>query len=438
MRQLRLQERDEVTIGASATLSDADVSALCRLEPILPAGCLSWRPRAVRFGPFCGVLRAGDLTIELLPKTGDSLDGEKGVLVAMLRTVGGLVTHVTGEASLNQQRIHLLDQFIFDFCTRVTSMLREGAIARYQQFEDNLTTVRGRLAFTEHFRRNAVTHTHLFCQHDERTVDNPHNRALKAVLHGLRLSAVSTHARGVVDTLLHRFADVSSTTVRPTDFDQLHFDRTTTRWRPTFERAKWLLEGLFPDVRAGAIDGTCLLFNMERLFEAFLGVMVRKAWRDHRNNLNVVLQGPKRDLAASSQGPAFELRPDISIIERDRVVRILDAKWKALDATSANLGVDRADVYQLSAYAGRYGCENIGLVYPVAPSVPAGVRVFRLQIPGNPLLSVHIINVRELALTGALPAELRPQPGSLSMAMLMAHSWPVAPNQGHLPPTTPT
>jgi len=409
MRQLRLQERDEVTTGGSATLTDADVMALARLEPFLPAGCLSWRPRSLRFGPFCGVLRAGDLTIELLPKTGASLDGEKGVLVAMLRAVGALVTYVAGEASLNQQRVHLLDQFILDFCTRVTFLLREGAIAHYQQFDDNLTTVRGRLAFTEHIRRNAITHTHLFCQYDERTVDNPHNRALKAVLHCLRSSAVSTHARGVVDTLLHRFADVAATTVKPRDIDQLHFDRTTARWKPTFERARWLLEGLFPDVRAGEVDGTCLLFNMERLFEAFLGVKVRRAWKDHGSNLDVALQGPRRDLAASSQGPAFELRPDISIIEGDRVVRIFDAKWKTLDAASSNFGVDRTDVYQLAAYAGRYRCENIGLVYPVAPSVPAGVRTYRLQTPGNPLLSIHIIDVRELALAGALPAELRPQ-----------------------------
>ena len=55
----------------------------------------------------------------------------------------------------------------------------------------------------------------------------------------------------------------------------LSFDRIIIHWKPVFERAKWLLQGLFPDVRTGAVAGICLVFNMERLFEEFIGAKVR-------------------------------------------------------------------------------------------------------------------------------------------------------------------
>ena len=45
---------------------------------------------------------------------------------------------------------------------------------------------------------------------------------------------------------------------------------------------------------------------------------------------------------------------------------ILDAKWKRVDATTDDLkhGIQQADVYQLYAYAKRYRCSVVALVYP--------------------------------------------------------------------------
>ena len=45
---------------------------------------------------------------------------------------------------------------------------------------------------------------------------------------------------------------------------------------------------------------------------------------------------------------------------------ILDAKWKRVDATTNDLEhrIQQADVYQLHAYATRYRCSTVALVYP--------------------------------------------------------------------------
>jgi 5-methylcytosine-specific restriction enzyme subunit McrC len=168
---------------------------------------------------------------------------------------------------------------------------------------------------------------------------------------------------------------------------------------------------LFPDVRSGELDGTCLLFNMERLFEAFLGAKLQKAWQSTREgNYLAVLQGPTRSLAQSEVDHAFRLRPDITVLDDSRVVvRIFDAKWKLLDPKASSFGVSPSDVYQLAAYASRYSCERVALVYPASVACPAGlVQSYRLAIPGAPILEVHAVDIRDLARNGSLPLELRP------------------------------
>ena len=68
MRYLNLRERDTVGVGQGHPLSEREADGIARLADRLPKGSLAWEHRALRFGPFCGVLRTSDLTIELLPK----------------------------------------------------------------------------------------------------------------------------------------------------------------------------------------------------------------------------------------------------------------------------------------------------------------------------------------------------------------------------------
>ena len=413
MRRLTLRERDTLQVGTDQGLGEHEVRAFAQLQPSLPAGALIWEHRAIRFGPFCGVLRAGDVTVELLPKIDDGYDTDDtacGLLIAMLRTTGTLNVSNVGEAGLAQQTRHLLDCFILDFCVRVNLALRGGAIVHYQEYAENLNALRGRIRLTEHLRLNSFDQSRLYCGFDERTIDNPHNRALKAVLTRLVPLTASAPAKAIVTTLLHRFDEVTQTPVTPLDIDHLSFDRMIHRWEPVFERAKWLLQGLFPDVRGGEVNGSCLLFNMERLFEAFLGVKLRQAWQTpSAGHFRVVLQGPRQILAQSEKRAAFRLRPDIAVMDGDRVIRIFDAKWKRLDSRISNSGILISDVHQLTSYASRYSCDRVALVYPASAAFPAGViDTFTLGIPNKPNLNIHAVDIRRLADGAGLQSDLCP------------------------------
>lgn len=407
MKYLSLRERDLVPVGADGPLSEREADGIARLAAQLPKGSLGWEYRALRFGPFCGVLRTPEVTVELLPKIDSRLDtttNARGLLVGMLAAAGELRLTKVGEAGLGRQTTHLLDIFIQDFCSRVKAALHGGAIASYTERTENLNAIRGRLQLTEHLRRNAFDRSHLMCRFDERTIDNPFNRALKAVLRVLLDHALNPKTKAIATSLLHRFDQVADQPVNAAALEALPFDRTNSHWREVFDQAKRLLAGLYPDVRFGDAQGSALLFNMERLFEEVLARRIRRECRKLvGRRLQVESQKPQRLLATTG----FLLRPDITVRDADTIVAILDAKWKQLDPDEPNSGVSSADAYQMNAYSNRYQCERLALLYPASPRCPAGlVREFSFQTPIRPMLNVLALDIFDLVFGKSLPPEL--------------------------------
>lgn len=405
MRRLTFQEREGVSIGPAGEISELEAEGLARLAGRLPSGALTWGHRSLKFGPFCGVLQTEQLAIEILPKIdhgSDSSEEMRGLLVAMLARAGELGSKRVGDAVLGQQHSHLLDIFIEDFCSQVKSALRGGAIARYTERTENLNAIRGRLELTEHLRANAFDRSHLLCRFDERSIDNPHNQALKGVLRILLRFALSPRTRAMVAAFLHRFDEVTDRRITTREVDALRLDRTIRHWEPVFAQARWLLAGLYPDVRTGDAAGSALLFNMEKLFETVLGLRIRHACQARAGSrLSVGLQGPVKNLATSD----FQLRPDITIQSGNETAAVLDAKWKRLDLSEPNSGVSSSDAYQMNAYASRYRCKRLALVYPASRDCPPGkITEFVLRTQDRPMLEVIAVDVRELAFGSGVPA----------------------------------
>ena len=178
------------------------------------------------------------------------------------------------------------------------------------------------------------------------------------------------------------------------DVAKLPRDRTTRRYDQVLTWCEWLLSLTSPALSTGMARAPGLLFDMNKLFEAYVSGMVEQASGD---NFVVHRQGPAQALAARGAADAFMLRPDITVWQTDsdggagNIHRVLDAKWKRLDPHEAQWGVDQADIYQLLAYAVRFGCTQLELVYPqpgVALSASDGLPMF--EIADSALGSVRI------------------------------------------------
>ena len=372
-------------------LSEAEAQALLKLNDLRRGFCHRLSG-GIKLAQHCGIVRLPNCVVEVLPKVGmadartpDELERSRGALLAMLHSARQVTITKTGPVP--QQVVHapLLDIFVEAFLHCALDQARHGLLSRYVAHADDLPVIKGRFQAHGHVRRNVARPHLLHCEYDEFTADNAYNCAVRATLETCRswISRASTH-RMWFETQA-RYASVSVMKMSAANVARLPRDRTTHRYGPLLAWCEWLLAMASPALSAGASHAPGLLFDMNRLFEAHA---VRLEEASVGIDRIVHTQGPPLHLATHGQADAFLLKPDITVwhVGSDGAAtdidRVVDAKWKRLNPQASDFGVDEADIYQLLAYALRYGCTSLELAYPqpVGPE-PSGRRppVFTLQ-----------------------------------------------------------
>ena len=366
---------------AKKELGRRHADVLEKLEKKLPSKAWAWGNRKIKFANFCGVVSLGNFSIEILPKIDRpelKADKEKSrdVLVRMLVKARRLKLYRTGLAEIDIQKRNLLDIFILHFCEQLRIQLAQGMIRKYVKREKNLNVLRGRLLTERQFKLNLAHRERLFCRYDELSEDNVYNRILKFVLGILIKEATGSRAFQQVSELLMRFDLISDSSVNSSSLDSLNFDRLTERYEPIFDQCGYFLKGFYPDVRAGKEPCLSVLFDMNRLFEEYVGAELRKeAWK---LGLRLREQGLWEYFATRQDSGelVFRMAPDFSFLDRqDRPVGIADAKWKILNEEEKNLGITQADMYQMGSYASVYGVKSLALIYPMQKKLTKPVRL---------------------------------------------------------------
>lgn len=339
-----------------------------RLEKQLPARTFSWGARSVKFAHYCGVISLGNLTLEILPKIYGK-EQEPGAcrkaLVRMLQKARVIKPAKGGTAKIALQKHVLLEIFILHFCDLLHAELMQGMIRHYVTNEGSLPVLRGRLRVEEQLKQNLAHRERLFCRYDELSADNTHNRIIKYVLRLLLRLSTGVIVRKQLTELLMRFDDIADVVVDVAVLDRLQFDRVTNRYEAIFTQCRWFLQGLHPDVTVGNAACLTLLFDMNRLFEAYVAASLRKrAWQ---KGLQLREQGPRKYMMLRNDRneQLFLMKPDIVFLDSNmQPAAIADAKWKILDDREKKFGVSQSDLYQMVGYGLRYDVDNLALVYP--------------------------------------------------------------------------
>lgn len=117
-------------------------------------------------------------------------------------------------------------------------------------------------------------------------------------------------------------------------------------------------------------DAEGLLIDVAELWELFLLRCVQRACPPGLRVEHGTTAGRRDHLLHSADGRygMGRLKPDVLVLDDHGVVAVLDAKYKRLaDSRQRPRGVDREDLYQLAAYAGRYAPSHVAaLLYPRA------------------------------------------------------------------------
>ena len=306
--------------------------------------------------------------LEILPKIDldarveDSVECTRRVFLEMLRSWRRLPAQLPNSDIRSMSRFPMLEVFVRQFLHMLARLARNGLARRYVSMEENLRYLRGRIVFGPHLRDNASDRTRFYTSHDELSVNRPANRLIHTALNRLAPRIRNDANRRLLREVLPAFDDVPLSADANADWRTHHIDRSMNHYRPVMQ---WV--GLFLFNRglatfSGMNRNVSLLFPMEQVFEDFIA----GSFRRYQQRYAVISQGPRRAMASIGDNPVFSTMPDIALRTGRNVRLVLDAKWKHVDATTDDLkhDIQQADVYQIYAYAKRYRCEAVALIYP--------------------------------------------------------------------------
>ncbi len=318
------------------SVTPAQVDALERLSQRLKSAGLKGdvfkhaNRTTLKAQQFVGVMQLGADAIEIIPKI-DGLDDRSTRinLFRMLARTRRLAIPEADLARLAAQKLTILEIFIRLFCDKLFVEVHRGLVSRYERHSDNLPALRGKLLTGLQATLNAFHPERFQCEFDEFTVDTPVNRVLKAAVRRLRrVTRNGDNARRLaeLDFTLEGVSDVPAAAL---EWHRLHFDRANPRYEPLVAMARMILLNRTQDVTSGGLEGFGLVFDMNELFEEYIGEVARATFAP--SGWQVVLQGPSLYLLQDRNTGAglFQTKPDITGLRNGRPVWIIDTKWKA-------------------------------------------------------------------------------------------------------------
>lgn len=381
-----IREWEKLVYGVGeGRIPDSHASRLAALAERSPfagrggGGVLEHGRHALRARGVIGILSTGDLSLEILPKidvdSGETVDQQNATvrkrLVHMLAVALDLKLDLGAITDLAWQRETLLEILIRIFCTKLTEALRKGMPRRYINRDEDLPVLRGQLDITRQFMRHAADHSRLACRFDLLSNDTPLNRIMKAAV--VRLARVSRRPTNQqhLRELAFVYAEIAEEPVSALRWDQVVIDRTNRAWQDLYSMARLFLQNRYQTTTSGNGEGTTMMFEMNSLFEEFVGRSLVRALAG--TGLSVSLQGGRLFcLNAQDNGRAlFQTKPDILIRQGSTVTHVIDTKWKRISARidDPKQGVSQADVYQMMAYAQLYNAPRMTLLYPHHPGL---------------------------------------------------------------------
>ena len=280
----------------------------------------------------------------------------------MIATALNMDLHAPGTGQMDHTADSVLEILVRLFYRNMWQMVKRGFVRRYLGQSENLPVLRGRLSVARQIRSNLARPDRLACDFDEFSENNLVNQVLKGALRVL-LPVVRTPATSETWRNSYSFSGGGRHAARRSTVACRFHRPVHPPLEPLLDMARIFIEGRSQDVLSGANSGYTLLFDMNELFEAYVGAVARKVFSSA--STRVTLQGPVQHLARRPDGgPAFQLKPDIIVADSGQVRFIADTKWKRLKPADFRDGVASSDVYQMYAYSSRYRAPEVVLLYP--------------------------------------------------------------------------
>lgn len=410
--------------------TDRDLTLIERLSQSTGADVLRATTRhgkrAIRAAQHVGVIRLGNRTIQVLPKIYQASESDPkeirtkeatANLLRMLAYAGELPVREHELAPLMRQTDNWFEILTRLFATHLREEWQRGAYRTYQTIDDDSPVLKGKWRISEQLK--TPERRHLFSvTYDEFSADNKLNRIFRFVVERLWKLTRDYDNRQMLGELRQWMDEVTLVVnITARDANPAQLTRLNERYRPLLNLARIFLDGGALQMAAGDLSTFAFVFDMNQLFEKFVAGFV------HRHAAEILSEelracdflpqsrGASRYLARKDEKTVFQTRPDLAFRDKLHFPLLVDTKYKRLDERDKQLGVSQTDFYQMHAYAHRYKCDRVILMYPQTTAASGPTRAcFKLEECAHSVEVVTInlaVNLSSKTERQKLVAELR-------------------------------
>jgi len=335
---------------------------------------------------FVGFVKLKKINIQIIPKIFE-VENKEGVIENInfllymfnfLRLdLWNIKQHQIG--LLRKTNWDMFEFYIYFFSKNLNDLLKKGVMRSYEILNANENTLKGRLLIKKQIQHNSIQKWRYFCEYEELTENNLINQILKyctVVL--LKQTSIETNKK-LLKEILSYFFNVEFRIIRLEDFRKINFDRTNSIFKPYIDFCEMVVRhcnlGLSPE----DISSFYFLFNMNKLFEAFLSEFIAS----HKNQIKIrgkyaitSVNGQFNKYSIGKLFNKFNLNPDLILSyqasdfyagdNKNEEFLMIDFKYKILDTKKRSLGVSKADIYQMFTYSQSqdFKYKDIVLFYP--------------------------------------------------------------------------
>jgi 5-methylcytosine-specific restriction enzyme subunit McrC len=273
------------------------------------------------------------------------------------------ITH----AQLKIKSASILDLFFDLFLTESELIYKQGLRKKYRKVEENIHSLKGKLLFTNHIKKNAFHKERFYVSHEVFDPNNKLNQILNKAIIILKEISTNPNFTRRINQLLLNFENIEEKNITTSWFDNIKFDRNTERYKQAIILAKLIILRYAPDLKGGRENILAIMFDMNLLYENFI---FRKLQKFKNENPTLI-----SNIKEQNRMPFWEskgIKADI-LIESNNKKIIIDTKWKVL----YELSPSDADLKQMFVYNLHYEADHSILLYPKTIHVSQGKKAFR-------------------------------------------------------------
>jgi 5-methylcytosine-specific restriction enzyme subunit McrC len=251
----------------------------------------------------------------------------------------------------------------------------------YEEVEEELTYLKGRLNVTEYLKSNISTGrwNYFSTIHEPFIYNNKVNKIIKCVSKMLLNVTKNSESSENLNRILFILDEVEDIYCGANECDGININRFNKEYETIIALCEmFLMNTSLAAAKDNEKLNFCFLIPMELLYEDFIFNFIREKFREAFEEITK----QKSNLYLSElyvndmyEGKLFNLKQDIFLRDREGNEVILDTKYKLLNGNKWDkYGISQDDMYQMCSYALRGGYKKLLMIYPKSSNMVNGIR----------------------------------------------------------------